>query len=170
MALVSGGFEGAVTLIDTKGTETTIKLQLNVADYAAAEAAVLAYVNAITPLTNSIPSGYTVGRRYVEDAFAYPVAADNWDELYMTLQIDGSPNKVANIRVPSPINGNTQPSDTLLWAGTSGDARKVANLSNPELVAWVNLHQAGGTIYVSDGEIAGAPQSGRLRQGRRRAT
>ena len=156
MALVLDGYEARVTLIDTGANRSVKEYQLTATTFADALSDTQAIIALLDPLTTAVVEKYTVGPRFVEDAFAWPQNSQIENIMQLSALLATGIDKTATIFIPSPVN--------TVWISTTGKGNNVVNIANADVLAYVNMYAAGGYATISDGEnvaAAGALQSGK---------
>lgn len=156
MALVQQGWELQVTYAGSDGKETKRYYEMGPAVTSDAEAqtaasAMLVLINAVT---DCVLTGYTIVKRFVENAVSYP--AGNvmvQDNALITVNLSNIPNKSGILRIPGAAVG--------IFQGTTGAARRRVDLADADLVAFVNAFNAGGNFRLSDGEYYSGIEEGR---------
>lgn len=138
-------FKFSVTLVDAYERESTKRYEVSAADFAAAQAAVAAYLDDLKNVTEA-----RIVRSVVSQATAFADTVDagaNIDEgvTMVFLKADGFK---ATTKIPAPLNA-------ILLADGGVDTSLLL------VTDWAD-HFLGGPIYVSDGEIASTLESGSL--------
>lgn len=156
MALVANGFTLTVQFQDAAEDKTTRTYEMAATTAAQAQTDAATAITAIKGVSEAGVVGYTVGARFVEDAYVAPAAAveiENTAELL--LNIAGSPVKKAPTNIPAP-----RPA---IFVGVTGPNKNVIDTGNAEVVAFANQFNAGGanTLRISDGETIDGVSKGR---------
>lgn len=156
MALVpSGNGSGwflTVSLTDTQSDVSVKEYELRAVDLAGAQASVANILGALANVTDSVVSATSLSFRQYEDAFSYPVGADNSTKARISYRIDGS-NENETFNIPAPKNA--------LFVAPSGPSNNVVNVSNADLLVYSGLFLNGGDCFISDGESLDAMNKGR---------
>jgi len=139
------GYFASVSLTDTQGDVSTLKFELTSADFTAAQADTATIVAAVNGVTAATISSISISYVRDEDAFAFPVGADNGVRARMTFQLAGSIEK-ATLDIPSPDEG--------IWVAASGPNNNIVDTVDAAVVAYVSLFQAGEQAFLSDGEVS----------------
>lgn len=156
MALVQQGWELQVIYAGSDAKETSRYYQMSPAVTTDAEAQTAAtnMLALINPVTDCAIAGYTIKKRFVEDAISYP--AGNvmvQDNALLTVNLSNTPNKTGILRIPGAAVG--------IFQGASGPARRRVDLADADLVAFVNSFNAGGNFRLSDGEYYSGLEDGK---------
>lgn len=163
MAIVSGGFEFSVVLVDSGGNKAVRSYDLTSADNAEALTDAAAIVALLDTLTNATVQSYRVSEKFVEDAFAYPVGGVNVEELALiTARVDGSPDKTFNFSIPAPVDG--------MFVAVTGASRNIVDTADLDLIAYASIYNPGSRATISDGESIELPllSGKRIHRGSRR--
>lgn len=156
MALVQQGWEVQISFAGSDAKETTRNHQTSAAVTTDAEAqtaatALIALYNAIT---DCVVTRYSVVKRYVENALSYP--AGNimvQDRALITVNLSDTPGKTGTLNVPGPSVG--------LFQGATGPARRKVDLSDSDLVSFLQAFGVSGNFTLSDGEYYSGVQDGK---------
>lgn len=162
MALVADGFEVTVSLMDNGGDITRKTYQLTTTIPADAIIDAGALVADLIAVTDATVLSFTVGQRYVEDAFAFPASGvENQNQALLVFQLADNPTKKATHSIPAPSPG--------IFVAASGPNAEVVDLADAAVIAYAANFLPGGIATLSDGESADALISGRRihRQSRR---
>jgi len=161
MAYVANGFFMSVDLVDNGNNKTTKTYDLQGADLAEATTNAGTILTALAAVTDATIKGYNIGSRFTNDAFAFPAANVNIENLALiTLGITNDPTKSATITIPAP--------KSTLFVETSGAGANNFSNSGAGQTYW-QLFTVGGEAYLSDGETAEVFFSGkRIHRGSRR--
>ena len=147
MALVTrgpaSGYYLDVTLIDTQGDASSKRYALDSADAATAATDTTTILTALGNVTDSVIQSYRLSLVYEEDAFAFPVGADNGSRARLTYQLADKSAK-ATEDIPAPKEA--------IFSAPSGPNNNVVDTLDPEVIAYVQLFQSGGPCYISDGD------------------
>lgn len=140
-------FKLTVKMEDAYTRRTTRRWDVEALDFATALAGVPAHLTALANLSECKILSYTLGQ---ETSYADTVdAGANVDEgVTFSVSIAGSPEKRASQKVPAPVK-------TIFNSDGSVD------LTNGLVTAYA-ANFLSGLILVSDGEVVGAFESGRL--------
>lgn len=137
------GFFMDVTLIDTQGDSSSKRYELTSIDYATALTDSAAIRTALAGVSGSTISTYRIAQVWDEDAFAFPTGADNGVRARMTYQLANSVEK-ATEDIPAPLEG--------IFTAPSGPNANVVDTIDAGVVSYVQIYQAGGQAFISDGE------------------
>lgn len=149
----ASGYWLTMTVVDNGGDKSTLSYELTSADALTADAAATAIIDAYNGVGLGTVSGYNVGLRYEEAAFAYPASGvENQNKARIVGQLVGSTKK-ATIDIPSV--------DPLIMVAQSGAGANVVDLLNAQVIAYLGTFQAAGQALISDGEILDFPIEGR---------
>lgn len=156
MALVANGFTLTVQFQDAAEDKTARTYEMAATTPAQAQTDAVTAVAAIAGVSEAGIVGYTIGARYVEDAYVAPAAAvevENTAEVL--LNITGSPVKKAPTNIPAP-----RPA---IFVGVTGPNKNVINTGHAAVVAFADQFNPGGanTLRISDGETANGVSKGR---------
>jgi hypothetical protein len=154
MALVLSGYEAYVSLKDNGGNVSTKKFDLTAVTIADAITDTATIIAELIDVTDANIASYRVAAVYKEDAFVHPgegVQVEN--QASVSCLIDGAVDKYFNVKIPAP--------DQDIFVGTSGPAADVVDVTDLDLLAYLALFQTGGVATISDGEVLGAPLSGK---------
>lgn len=146
MAVVSTGFWLTVNLKDTGGNDTTRTYQMTAADATAAATDAAAILAALANVSDASVAGYSIGERFVEQAFTLPVAAEIENQALITLGIFQKPNKSGSISIPAP--------KATIFVAPTGQGFNQPDFTDPALLAYLNLFTGSGKAKLSDGEVA----------------
>lgn len=146
MALVSGGFELHVQLVDSSGVDVSkLVYQLTAADAdegATQSATILGLLNTVT---DAAIKGYSLLERFVENALVLPAAVEVENRAVITARIFGEPGKSATIVIPAPSIG--------IFQSPTGSGRNIVDTADADLLAYLGIWQeTGGIATISDGE------------------
>jgi hypothetical protein len=160
MALVASGYRLIIDAADNGGKPyTTRTYDLVDADPTTVEAVATSIVTKFKAVSDSVVAGYTLGIRYIEDAFTLPAAGvQNENQAIMTCPIVGDPFDSATVTIPAP--------KITLFTNTSGKGANIVNSSFGALQTYLGIFDptAGNEAYISDGEqIVAAAASGKRR-------
>lgn len=139
------GFWLVLTLVDTQGDPSTMEFELSSADFATAVTDKDAILAAISGVSQSIVASYHLKLIEDEDAFVFPVGADNSIKARLSFQILDSVDK-ARRDIPSPQNA--------IFVAPTGPNNNVVDTTNAAVIAFAQLFQTGGEAFLSDGEIS----------------
>lgn len=147
MALVArgngSGFFLDVTLSDTQGDLSSKRYELTAVDFATAQADALTIRGALEGMTDSVIQSYRISQVFDEDAFAFPTGADNGVRARLTYQLADSVDK-ATEDIPAPAQA--------IFVSPAGPNNNVIDTLATEVVTYVQIYQAGGQAFISDGE------------------
>lgn len=146
MALVSNGFVGYVTLIDSGGDSSTLSYQLVAADAAAAATAMGTILTALGAVTDAAVKSYSVAEVFVENALTFPLAGTHVENrAVVTVQIDGEPLKKSTVVIPAP--------DVGIFVASVGPNSNVVDIADAALVSYIDIWRTTGALAkLSDGE------------------
>lgn len=145
MGLVTQGWELSVTIADNGANTTTLQFKLRSADAAAAAIDSAAVIAALILVTDGTISDYYVKEHFAETVFTYPGAGvENENKASLTVLLAGAGNKKANIKIPAPVIG--------IFTASSGGGANVVDMSDVDLVSYMDLFKSGAECYISDGE------------------
>jgi len=146
MAITTDGFFGTVTLVDNGNNTSTLRYQLEGADFAAALANLQAIVTSLDAITDAVVKSYNVGEGYSEKALSLPIGGVQVENrASISCLIDGFVDKYATLMVPAPVAG--------IFNGASGDAANVVDPTDTDLLTYLAHFETGGEATVSDGEV-----------------
>jgi hypothetical protein len=142
-----------VTLYDRNQDDVTLTYELRSADMAAAEADALIVIAALAAVTQSIPVGYAVSKRYVENSIVLPTLGENQIKARVSFRLaDGQGNETFDIPAPAET----------IFVQLTGKSNNIVNVGYSTLVTYANLFKAtGGKCFISDGEDLDAMTEGR---------
>ncbi len=145
MVLASQGWFLSVTLVDNGANVTTLQFALRSADATTAATDSSAIVLALGDITDSVISDYYIKHKYSETVLVYPAAGvENENKASITVLLAGAGNKKANIKIPAPVIG--------VFTAASGGGANTVDMSDVDLVTYLDLFKAGAECYISDGE------------------
>lgn len=145
MALVSGGFELVVSLIDNGGNVSNKVYNLDSADAAAAASDAGTVLTALQGVTQAVVKSYRVSQVFVEDNLVLPagmVQVENIAEIVM--QLTSSPLKKVAHAIPAP--------NPAIFVGTQGPSANIVDTDNTALVDYASIWLVSGPATISDGE------------------
>jgi hypothetical protein len=150
MALVTqgngSGFYLTVTLIDSQNDKSTLEYEMTSADYATAVTDSATILAALAGVTDASVSTVSISFRREEAAFAYPATlCNNSEKARIVVQLAGSTKK-AVVDIPAPKNA--------IFVAPVGDNNNIVDLGDDEVIAYVQLFQADGESFISDGEVS----------------
>jgi len=148
MALVAGGFQATITVVDRSGTVTVKQLEMNVADQAAADAAIGDIVTDFQAVTQSKVMKYTYGPVLLENDQSLPTApgAINAIKASCTLVLDELGAPKANYKIPAPV-------DAIFVDQVSGPGNNVVNTGATAIQTWFeHFTTTDGDLFISDGQ------------------
>lgn len=148
MALVAAGWELIVNWVDRAGNPARNTISLVATDDAGDADAVFGSVSGILTALNAgsdcVIAGYTVAKRYVENALALPATAEAEMKAHISAKIDGDPTDSAVFDLPGPADA--------MFVDTTGPNANVVNVDEDPALSIIAIFQAGGTAFISDGE------------------
>lgn len=139
------GFFLSISLTDTQGDVSTLRYELQSADYATALTDTTAIVNALMAVTGSAVSSTALSFVRDEDTFAFPVGADNGVRARLTFQLANSIEK-ATLDIPAPQN--------VIFVSPFGPNNNIVDIADLAVIAYAQLFQTGGKAFISDGELS----------------
>lgn len=145
MALVTMGASGwfqTFVFKDTQGDEASMEIELNVLDFAAAQALANLLYAELVVMSNAVIVKSYLAYRLEENAFAYPVGADVSVKARCTWQLANRSEK-ATRDIPSPANG--------IFVAANGPDNNIVNSTNQNIIDFTALFAGGGAL-MSDGE------------------
>lgn len=148
MALVAGGFQATITVVDRSGTVTVKQFEMNVADQAEADTAIVDIVADFQAVTQSKVMKYTYGPVVLEDDQSLPTApgAINAVKASCTLVLDELGAPKANYKIPAPV-------DAIFVDPVSGPGNNVVDTGAAALLAWFeHFTTTDGDLFISDGQ------------------
>jgi hypothetical protein len=153
MAFVGARFFMVVTFIDSGNNTSHMRIQLDVADMAAALTAAAADIGSIAAVTKSFITRYTIERQFDNDGSRTP-AGEVEEKALLTMLLAGAGNRLASVHIPAPV-------DTI-FVGAAG-TRKYNDLdtSDGTLLAFADHYNTGDDFFLSDGEHAQAVVDGK---------
>lgn len=154
MALLPLGFYLRVTLVDNGGNASTLSYKLRAPDHTGAVTATAAMLPFIAAASNSVISRYTISQAFEEAAFAYPGAGvENEDKASITVLLDATGAKKANIKIPAP--------KIAMFQNTIGPGANIVDVTSQIVTDYVSMFTSAGQAYISDGEDAASAISGK---------
>ena len=146
MALVSGGFVGYVTVIDSGGNSSTLSYRLTAADMTAALADMSTILTALGAVTDANVKSYSVAEVFVENALTFPLAGTHVENrAVITVQIDNEPLKKGTVVIPAP--------DVGIFAASVGPNSNVVDINDAALISYIDIWRTTGALAkLSDGE------------------
>lgn len=165
MGLVHDSFFLNISLVDAAGNKSSMRHNLDYADWAAFNTAIAAgaastFIADLAAITNATVVGYSVGESFVEDTDLYGAAGSEVENVaLLTCAIDGELNKYTTLRVPAPVDG--------LFLGVQGDNRNIIDVADADLLTYLGYFVPGGMILVSDGESIADPTTAGNFKGKR---
>ena len=148
MALVTGGFELNVTLLDNGLNTGTLSYKLTpAADFDEATTAAADILARLALVTQAEIKGYTVGERFIENALAVPVSNVHIENRAIVVcQINGDPLKKVSVVIPAPSPD--------IFSALSGDGANQINPLHTDLVNYIDIWRVTGALAtISDGEF-----------------
>ncbi len=154
MALVDMGWFASVTVVDNGANVTTLQYALRGATAVDALADANAVLAAFQAVTDAVVSDWYLKNKFSENALAYPAAGiENENKASITCLLTGAGNKKANLKIPAPVIG--------IFTAASGGGANVVDMSDADLVTYLDLFKSTGECYISDGEDLSAGVSGK---------
>lgn len=145
MVLASQGWFLAVTLLDNGGNVSTLQFALREPLEPGAAADAAAVVLALGALTNAVISDWYLKHKYSETVLVYPgEGVENENKASITVLLAGAGNKKANLKIPAPVIG--------LFSAASGGGANTVDMSDADLLTYLDLFKDGAECYISDGE------------------
>jgi hypothetical protein len=160
MALTSEGFELVVVLQGSSKATSTFRGKLSSADYATAVTDANSVLTALLGMTDAKIKRYTIAERFTEDAFTAPLGVQVTDQIVLSGDIDGEPDKSCQVRIPG-VARSAAAVDGRLLAETGANAN-IVDLSESLVTTFWALYQTGGPLLISDGEKANSLLAGKL--------
>jgi len=148
MALVSAGFQLAVTLVDQGKGKSTLRYDLTAADAAAAATATAAILAALAAVTDAGIQSYTLGEVF-KDAAVGSGSGQVENLAVITAKIDSVDLKYAVVKIPAPADG--------IFSAAAGAGYDIVDPADADLVAYLQVWQTGNQAYLSDGETLVSP-------------
>lgn len=152
MAIVSTGFEGYVSLVDTEGSVVTLRYDLqNPADFAAATTSMGLIITALTAVTDAVIKSWGVGEKYANNALTLPAAGVEVERrAVLSALIAGSlPQKWVNVVIPAPKVG--------LFMQPTGPGARQIDPNDAAVIDYLQLFETASQAFVSDGEVLADP-------------
>lgn len=147
MALVSGGFEGSITVADNGDNRSTLSYQFDPAttpDFATALSGMAGLVTDLETIIEGEIVGYRVNQIFFEDSIALPPSnVENENKASVTYRIDGT-NKKGTLKIPTPVPG--------IFVGPSGASANQVDVTDLDLQAYADNFRTAGQFLISDGE------------------
>ena len=148
MALVSNGFWLDIELTDYGGNATSKRYKMTAADYDTAMTDVAAVAPALINMTDAVITSYSVQQRFVQDALSLPSVINPVSvKAMMTTYIADMGDKKASFDVPAP--------KIAIFQAAIGNGADIVDTTNATVLAYHDLFEPGGQLYISDGEEAG---------------
>jgi hypothetical protein len=148
MALVSNGWELTLNLVDKQNDSTKKVYELQATNATEAQTAVTNVLTFFAGVSDLVVSGYILREIFVENALVLPTVGNATDMAVV------SARKTDTYRTPVYISA---PKDAIFVSAT-GAGNNILDDTNTALQAYLELFVAGGSCYLSDGELlAGAP-------------
>lgn len=162
MALVFGGFEGYITVVDNGGNQATLRYQLReLTDPAAALADLQAILADLDAVTDATIKSYALTQRFIEDNLVLPaVGVQVENRATVIAQLASSPLKKWTFHIPAPNQG-------IFVGAAGGPTADTVDVTDEALQAYVSNFHASGTAYASDGEDVANIGNAGLIEGRR---
>lgn len=155
MALAHNAFFLNLTLADAAGNRSSLRLELDYADWAALNTGVGggdidAIITSLNAVTNATIVAYTVGEQFAEDTTQYGAAGSEVENVALiTALIDGTVDEYVNLRVPAPVDD--------IFVATQGENRNVVDVNDVNIQGWLEHFSADGHVLISDGEQIADP-------------
>lgn len=153
MALVTYGFTLQVELVDRGGDITTKTYDLTATTHADALTASAAIVGALDAVTNAKIRSYSVSEKYKDNAFTLPLLGQIEEQALIVLRLTSDPTKSATHTIPAPVDG--------IFMDTSGEGFNTVDGTDSLLQAYLDIFDATGESYISDGERSAGFVSGK---------
>lgn len=156
MAFVLQNFIFTIAFADNSGAQTIRQYEVQDTDLAAVTALLDDWAATFAAVTDCEIVSYSLTQRWQEDAVTLPAAGvQNENQALITGKVDGDYSESITLSIPGAKIG--------VFQNTSGpDADKV-DITETIVTNYLGLFADGGAFYVSDGEFAAAPFSGRRR-------
>jgi hypothetical protein len=148
MAIVSDGFEGTITIMDSGGNTSSLTYKLVEAAVAAdALADLQAILALLLAVTNGVLKSYTFVERFVQDTPIFPTAGVHVENrATVVAQLADNPLKTATVIIPAPKDG--------IFQTDTGPGSNIVDLSDADLLAYIDIWQETGALAsISDGEF-----------------
>ncbi len=160
MALVVRGSRLVVDLADNGGKPFGRReYDLIDEDPTTIDAVATSIITKLKAVTDCVVAGYSVGLRYMEDAFTLPAAGVQLEnQAIVTAPIVGDPFDSATVTIPG--------AKIAIFTNTSGKGANIVNSGNAALQTYLGIWDptAGNEATISDGEqIVAAAASGKRR-------
>ena len=147
------GYWLTMTVVDNGDDKSTLTYELTAIDAITADVAATAIIDAYNGVGMGVVSGYNVGLRYEENAFAYPVSGvENQNKARIVSQLVGNTKK-ATLDIPAP--------DPAIFVDVTGVNANIVDFTNAAVIAYLGTFQAAGQAFISDGEIMDFPIQGK---------
>ncbi len=145
MALVSIGWELAVTCVDNGAQRSTLLYHLRSADYAAAIIDAGNVVAKLGSVMDSIIADYFVKEHFSENALSLPaMGVQNENKASLTCSLAGVGSRKANLKIPGPKDS--------IFAGTEGGAGNVVDMNDGDVQNYGDLFKSGNECYIARGQ------------------
>lgn len=145
MALVADGYSLVVQFVDSGDNVTTRTYALTSTTPAGAATDALALITDLLAVTTAAIRGYTIGQRFIEDAFSFPLDVEIEDCAEISAYIVGHPGKSASVNIPAPNIG--------IFVGSTGKNRNIVDTTDAAVQAFLSNFGNTGVATLSDGEI-----------------
>jgi len=150
MALVASGWQLIIDWVDRGGKSTTSTLNLVTDDDAGDASQVFTDAGvvrtALAAGSDLVIAGYSVKKRFVNDALTLPTAgtAEKEAKAHLVGKIDGDPFESGVFDLPGP-------KDTM-FLDTSGDNADIVDVAHDPALSIIETFQPTGLVTISDGE------------------
>ncbi|GAI34776.1 unnamed protein product, partial [marine sediment metagenome] len=109
---------------------------------------------AVDAITNSVIVGYRINDVFHEGTVVYPAdGVENECKASITVLLDTGGGKKANLKVPAPVIG--------IFKDTTGFGADEVDITDADLVTYMDLFKSGQECYISDGEDLNKGMSGK---------
>lgn len=157
MALVNDGWELTLNLVDKQNDSVSKVYELDAADYAGANAAIINVLTFFGGVSDLVVTGYILREVTVENALVLPAVGNASDKALVSARKTNT--KRTPIEIPAPKDA--------IFVSAAGAGNNILDDTNIALQAYLELFVAAGDCFLSDGEkLAGAPVQ--IVDGRRR--
>ncbi len=145
MAFAHGKYSLNVTLVDQGNHKTNLRMDLQGANIAAAEANAVTVLGRLIAVTDAWIPRYTVEDVFVSDVLftaAEPHGKVS-DRALITVQLT-TPGKAGTLEIPCPKDA--------IFVAASGEGYEQVDPTNVDVSNYLNLSNAAAQTFISDGE------------------
>lgn len=158
MALAHAFYRVNIDFTETSGKTVRRTYRMNPAtvttDAGAATAAANVVAN-LAAITNSVINAYQYENVFFDSA-ALPAAAENSNQALITAKLVGKPNQSGELSIPAAIDD--------IFVSPTGAGHDVVDVTNTDLEEFLGNFISGGSLVLSDGDLAvAATYAGRRR-------